>query len=121
MDPAAKSCRGRFRRLFSFLQHHIITVVLENCKFSLQVCYPVILLVLLQKTLQEAIALCSCKAMHDPYGLQHFYLARMEEGRRLSKQKIPQPEAMADMMADVLVSCWVFNPYWHLGLSRAQQ
>ena len=42
--------------------------------------------------------------MHDPYGVQHFYLARMEEGRRLSKQKTPQPEAMADMMANVLVS-----------------
>ncbi len=41
--------------------------------------------------------------MHDPYGLQHFYLARMEEGRRISKQKNPQPEAMVDMMANVLV------------------
>ena len=59
---------------------------------------------MVQATLQEAITLCSCKAMHDPYGVQHFYLARMEEGRRLSKQKIPQPEAMADMMANVLVS-----------------
>lgn len=59
----------------------------------------------LQSTLLEAIALCSCKALHDPYGVQHFYLARMEEGRRLSKQKIPQPEVMADMMANVLVSC----------------
>ena len=67
-------------------------------------------LLLLQRTLQEAIALCSCKAMHDPYGVQHFYLARMEEGRRLSKQKIPQPEAMADMMANVLVSCCVCEP-----------
>ena len=47
--------------------------------------------------------MCSCKAMHDPYGLQHFYLARMEEGRRISKQKNPLPEAMAQMMANVLV------------------
>ena len=69
------------------------------------------ILLLLQRTLQEAIALCSCKAMHDPYGVQHFYLARMEEGRRLSRQKTPQPEAMADMMANVLVSCWVSEPY----------
>ena len=41
--------------------------------------------------------------MHDPYGLQHFFMARMEEGRRISKQKKPQPEAMAEMMANVLV------------------
>ena len=47
--------------------------------------------------------MCSCKAMHDPYELQHFFTARMEEGRRISKQKKPQPEAMAEMMANVLV------------------
>ncbi|KAL3136137.1 hypothetical protein ABBQ32_007156 [Trebouxia sp. C0010 RCD-2024] len=57
-----------------------------------------------QRTLQEAIALCSCKAMHDPYGVQHFYLARMEEGRRLSKQGVPHPQAMEDMMTTVLES-----------------
>lgn len=57
-----------------------------------------------QSTIQEAITMCSCKAMHDPYGLQHFYLARMEEGRRISKQKNPLPEAMAQMMANVLKS-----------------
>ncbi|KAL0032676.1 hypothetical protein WJX79_002317 [Trebouxia sp. C0005] len=57
-----------------------------------------------QSTLQEAITMCSCKAMHDPYGLQHFFMARMEEGRRISKQKKPQPEAMAEMMANVLTS-----------------
>ena len=57
-----------------------------------------------QRTIQEAITLCSCKAMHDPYGVQHFYLARMEEGRRLSKQQAPQPQAMEDMMTTVLVS-----------------
>lgn len=73
-------------------------------------------LVLLQRTLQEAIALCSCKAMHDPYGVQHFYLARMEEGRRLSKQGVPHPQAMEDMMTTVLVSfrrgiiCRVYHP-----------
>lgn len=57
----------------------------------------------MQSTLQEAITMCSCKAMHDPYELQHFFMARMEEGRRISKQKKPQPEAMAEMMANVLV------------------
>ena len=57
----------------------------------------------MQSTLQEAIAMCSCKAMHDPYELQHFFMARMEEGRRISKQTKPQPEAMAEMMANVLV------------------
>lgn len=57
-----------------------------------------------QSTLQEAITMCSCKAMHDPYELQHFFMARMEEGRRISKQKKPQPGAMAEMMANVLTS-----------------
>lgn len=57
----------------------------------------------LQRTIQEAIALCSCKAMHDPYGVQHFYLARMEEGRRLSKQKTLHPKAVENMMTTVLV------------------
>ena len=57
----------------------------------------------LQSTLQEAIKMCSCKAMHDPYELQHFFMARVEEGRRISKQKKPLPEAMAEMMANVLV------------------
>ncbi len=55
--------------------------------------------------------MCSCKAMHDPYELQHFFMARMEEGRRISKQKKPQPEAMAEMMANVLV--WLPNAAWH--------
>lgn len=65
-----------------------------------------------QSTVQEAVAMCSVKAMYDPYGLQHFYIARMEEARRISKQKTPSSEAMAALMAKVLGS---------LGLSDQQK
>ena len=61
-----------------------------------------------QSILQEAITLCSCKEAQDPYGLQHFYLARMKEGRRISKQN-PQT-AVAEVMANVLVCLPACHP-----------
>lgn len=50
--------------------------------------------------------------MHDPYGLQHFFMARMEEGKRINKQKDPQPAPpMAEMMANVLVTGHLYSAW----------
>ena len=57
----------------------------------------------LQRTVLEAITVCSCKAVHDQYGMEHFYNARLEESIRLSKLKDLQPQGMAEMTATVLV------------------
>lgn len=46
---------------------------------------------------------CGCKAVHDPYGVQHFFTARLEESLRISKEKDLQPQARTDMMATVVV------------------